>query len=58
MQEVSALADRIVVLAGGRIALHGTPAELRRATGLHDLEEIFMAATQDAAAVPALAAGE
>ena len=58
MQEVSALADRIVVLAEGRIVLQGAPAELRRATGLHDLEEIFMAATQGAAAEPAFAAGE
>ena len=58
MQEVAALADRIVVLAEGRIVLQGAPAELRRATGLYDLEEIFMAATQGAAAEPAFAAGE
>jgi sodium transport system ATP-binding protein len=58
MQEVAALADRIVVLAGGTIVVQGTPAELRRATGLLDLEEIFMAVTQEAAAEPALAAGE
>ena len=58
MQEVAALADRIIVLAEGRIVLQGAPAELRRATGLHDLEEIFMAATQGVAAQPALAAGE
>ena len=50
MQEVAALADRIVVLAGGRVVLDGTPSELRRATGLGDLEEIFMAATQPSAA--------
>ena len=58
MQEVAALADRIVVLADGHIVLEGAPAELRRATGLNDLEEIFMAATQQAAAQPALAVGE
>ena len=58
MQEVAALADRIIVLAEGRIVLQGAPAELRRATGLHDLEEIFMAATQGVAAQPAFAAGE
>jgi sodium transport system ATP-binding protein len=61
MQEVAALADRIVILAGGRIVLDGTPGELRRATGFHDLEEIFMATTQDPpmdAAEPALAAGQ
>jgi sodium transport system ATP-binding protein len=57
MQEVAALADRIVVLADGHIVLQGAPAELRRATGLHDLEEIFMAATQQSAQ-PAFAAGE
>src|SRR4051812_41467560 len=45
MQEVSAMADRIVVLSGGNVVLDGKPAELRRATGLDDLEEIFMAAT-------------
>ena len=58
MQEVAALADRIVVLFGGHIVLDGTPAELRRKTGLADLEDIFMAATQSvAAAEPVLAAG-
>jgi ABC-type Na+ transport system ATPase subunit NatA len=54
-----------VILAGGNIVLHGTPAELRRATGLHELEEIFMAAIEgvrplsgETAAAPiALAAG-
>ena len=59
MQEVGALADRIVVLAHGRIVLQGTPAELRRATGLHDLEEVFMAATaREDAPHAAFAAGE
>jgi sodium transport system ATP-binding protein len=60
MQEVAALADRIVILSGGTIVLEGTPAELRRATGLHDLEEIFMAATVNdrSIAPPALVAGE
>lgn len=57
MQEVAALADRIVILARGTVVLQGTPAELRRATGLNELEEIFMAATQGAAAEPAFAAG-
>jgi sodium transport system ATP-binding protein len=57
MQEVAALADRIVIVADGRVALWGTPEELRRATGLVELEEIFMAATQSRAE-PALLAGE
>jgi sodium transport system ATP-binding protein len=58
MQEVAALADRIVILARGTVGLQGTPAELRRATGLNELEEIFMAATQERAAEPAFAAGQ
>jgi sodium transport system ATP-binding protein len=58
MQEVAALADRIVIVAEGRIALQGTPEELRRATGLVDLEEIFMAATAGRAEQPALMAGD
>jgi sodium transport system ATP-binding protein len=57
MQEVAALADRIVILSGGHVVLQGAPSELRSVTGLADLEEIFMAATQEAAAEPALAAG-
>ena len=55
MQEVEALADRIVVLSAGTIAVQGTPGELRRATGLDALEEIFMAATQERRAVTPLA---
>jgi len=57
MQEVAALADRIVIVADGKVALLGTPEELRRATGRLELEEIFMAATQ-ADRGPALMAGE
>jgi len=59
MQEIGSLADRVVILSGGHVVLQGAPAELRRATGLSDLEEIFLAATQPAEAEPALvAAGE
>ena len=57
MHEVAALADRIVIVADGRVALEGTPEELRRATGRADLEEVFMAATQKDEA-PTLLAGE
>ena len=57
MQEVAALADRIVIVAQGRVALEGTREELRRATGRSDLEEIFMAATAEAAPDAALLAG-
>lgn len=44
MQEVSALCDRIVVIARGRVAAAGTPAELRAATGQESLEDAFVAA--------------
>jgi sodium transport system ATP-binding protein len=57
MHEVAALADRIVIVADGAVALQGTPEELRRATGRVDLEEIFMAATQSRE-LPTLLAGE
>jgi len=50
MQEVAALADRIVIVSAGRVALEGTPEELRLATGLRELEEVFMAATRATAA--------
>jgi len=45
MQEVAALADRIVILSDGRVVLQGTPDELRESTGLAELEDVFMAAT-------------
>jgi sodium transport system ATP-binding protein len=44
MQEVSALCDRIVVIARGRVAAAGTPDELRAATGQESLEDAFVAA--------------
>ena len=42
MQEVSALCDRIVVVARGRVAAEGTAAELRARTGQESLEEAFV----------------
>jgi sodium transport system ATP-binding protein len=42
MQEVAALADRIVIIAGGRIAASGTPAEVLAASGQASLEEAFV----------------
>jgi sodium transport system ATP-binding protein len=57
LQEVSALADKIIIVADGRVALQGTPEELRRATGRLELEEIFMAATRRPEAAAALMAG-
>jgi sodium transport system ATP-binding protein len=43
MQEVSALCDRIVVIAQGRMAADGTPDELRSITGHSNLEDAFVA---------------
>ena len=42
MQEVAALCDDIVIIAGGRIVARGTPDELRQQTGEGDLEEAFV----------------
>jgi sodium transport system ATP-binding protein len=44
MQEVSALCDRVVVIARGQVVAEGTPDELRRATGHENLEDAFVAA--------------
>lgn len=44
MQEVSVLCDRIVVIAKGKVAANGTPAELRAATGQENLEDAFVSA--------------
>jgi sodium transport system ATP-binding protein len=43
MQEVSALCDRIVVIAQGTVVAEGTPDDLRRQTGRPDLEDAFVA---------------
>jgi sodium transport system ATP-binding protein len=42
MQEVSALCDRIVVIAQGAVVAAGTPAELRAQTGCDSLEDAFV----------------
>ena len=42
MQEVSALCDRIVVIAKGRVVAEGTPQELLQATGKASLEDAFV----------------
>jgi sodium transport system ATP-binding protein len=42
MQEVSALCDRIVVIAHGTVVADGTPDELRRLTGHDNLEDAFV----------------
>jgi len=42
MQEVSALCDRLVVIARGRVVMEGTPAELLARTGHASLEDAFV----------------
>jgi sodium transport system ATP-binding protein len=44
MQEVSALCDRIVVIAAGRVVAAGTPEQLKESTGQDNLEDAFVAA--------------
>ena len=43
MQEVSALCDSILVVAGGRVVAHGSPDELRELGGHENLEDAFVA---------------
>jgi sodium transport system ATP-binding protein len=43
MQEVSALCDRIIVMARGRIVASGSPDDLRAQTGHRNLEDAFVA---------------
>lgn len=42
MQEVAALCNEVVVIAHGRVAAQGTPAELRDRAGTESLEEAFV----------------
>lgn len=42
MQEVAALCDRIVVIAGGRVVAQGSADELRAQTGEDNLEDAFV----------------
>jgi sodium transport system ATP-binding protein len=42
MQEVAALCDRIVVIAGGEVRAQGTPDELRERAGEQNLEDAFV----------------
>jgi len=43
MQEVSALCDSVIVIAGGRVVTSGTPDDLRAQSGLDNLEDAFVA---------------
>jgi sodium transport system ATP-binding protein len=42
MQEVAALCDRVVIIAGGRVIADGTPDELRARAHTAQLEDAFM----------------
>jgi sodium transport system ATP-binding protein len=42
MQEVAALCDRIVIIAGGRVVADGTPEALRELAGEPSLEDAFV----------------
>ena len=42
MQEIAALCDEVVVIAHGRVAAQGTPAQLRERAGTESLEEAFV----------------
>jgi sodium transport system ATP-binding protein len=53
MQEVEALVDDLVIIAGGRVTLTGTPAELAQRYPGRSLEEIFVAAVSGAGQTPA-----
>ena len=46
MQEVAALCDDIVIIAHGRVAVQGTPAEILASVGTDDLEEAFVRAAE------------
>ena len=43
MQEVSALCDSVIVVAGGKVVASGTPDDLRAQTGFENLEDAFVA---------------
>jgi sodium transport system ATP-binding protein len=52
LEEVRTLCDRVVLLADGRVAAEGTPAELCRRVGVGTLEEAFVALAGTAEASP------
>ena len=49
MQEVSALCDVIIIVAGGQVVAHGSVDELREQSGHSDLEDAFVALSGAAA---------
>jgi ABC-type Na+ transport system ATPase subunit NatA len=48
MQEISALSDRIVIIAGGKTVAFGTSDELIEAAGAKNLEDAFVTLTAGA----------
>lgn len=48
LEEVLALCDRVVILAGGRVVAEGTPPELCARAGTATLEDAFVALTREA----------
>ena len=47
MEEVSKLADRLVLIVSGRVRAAGTVAELLASSGVHSLEELYLNLTQE-----------
>ncbi len=47
MQEVAALCDDIVIIAGGKVAIHDTAEGIRNRTGCDDLEDAFVKAIHE-----------
>ncbi len=47
MQEVAALCDDIVIIAGGKVAMHDTAEGIRNRTGCDDLEDAFVKAIHE-----------
>jgi sodium transport system ATP-binding protein len=45
LEEVQALCDRVVIVAGGRVVAEGTPMELCERGGVVNLEDAFVAFT-------------
>jgi sodium transport system ATP-binding protein len=53
MQEVEALVDDLVIIAGGRVTLAGSPAELAARFPGRSLEETFVEAVSGSSTGPA-----
>jgi len=47
LEEAEALSDRVAILSRGRLQALGTVEELKRETGKDNLEEVFLALTED-----------